>query len=314
LKYSLRVSYIWHTLLATLPTVEAYFLAVVAFTIVELVIPAERRQPACDHLANLQYVLLYYVVTPFAMIVPAALATAFARRFGYGFLHLDLNRIRLGIAAVDWLLRYVVLPFVPLLVFDFFYYWHHRWQHSVASLWAIHRLHHSTESLNALAAYRIHWLEEPMRVFTITMPMMLICDITPVQGAWLAFVFGQLGTMIHANLRIPFGRLTPLLVGPQLHRLHHSVHPEHFNRNYAAIFPLWDVLFGTYLPPTRREWPATGLGREQRARDVAYETAQPFLSWGRNISRWHAGYPGKRPSPASAQTATERPPSVPLNA
>jgi sterol desaturase/sphingolipid hydroxylase (fatty acid hydroxylase superfamily) len=183
--------------------------------------------------------------------------------------------------------RNLLLPFFPLLVFDFFYYWHHRLQHTVPSFWVIHRLHHSTESVNALASFRHHWLEEPMRVFTMTIPMALLFDITPVQGAWIAFALGQLGVFIHANLRIPFGRLTPLFTGPQLHRLHHSYKPEHLNKNYSAIFPVWDILFGTYCSPKRGEWPATGLGAAAQHPDsVVYETAFPFLAWRRTAVGW----------------------------
>lgn len=280
------VLYVWQTIVSTLPAVKVYFLAVLGFTAAELLIPAERRQLLRHHFSNLQHVLLYHFVTPFAMIVPTALVAAATSKFGTGFLRLDLEHVLLGIPAMDWPVRNLLLPFVPLLVFDFFYYWHHRLQHTVPSLWVIHRLHHSIESLNALAALRIHWLEEPMRVFTMTIPMALIFNITPVQGAWIAFALGQLAIFIHANLRISFGRLTPVLVGPQLHRLHHSYKPEHLNKNYGAIFPVWDILFGTYCQPKRGEWPATGLGAEQRAGNVLYENALPFRTWGKAAGRW----------------------------
>jgi sterol desaturase/sphingolipid hydroxylase (fatty acid hydroxylase superfamily) len=280
---------VWEIIVSTLPAVKTYFIAVFFFTLAEALFPAERRQPFRNHAANLAYVVLYLFLTPFAMILPTALATGAARTLGSGLLPLDLEHVSLGLPWVDWPLRNLFLPLLPLLVVDFFYYWHHRWQHNVPSLWAIHRLHHTTESVNALAALRIHWLEEPMRVLTITIPMALVFQITPVEGAWIAFALAQLGIFIHANVRLPFGRLTPLFTGPQLHRLHHSSKPEHLDRNFAAIFPLWDILFGTYVPPRRGEWPETGLGAGQRAGSIAHETAFPFMTWGRNLRGWAAG-------------------------
>jgi len=116
--------------------------------------------------------------------------------------------------------------------------------------------------------------------------MALLFEITPVEGAWIAFALGQLGILIHANVRIPFGPLTPLLTGPQLHRLHHSFEPRHLGRNYAAIFPLWDILFRTYCPPRRGEWPVTGLGDGQLAGSFAHENAYPFLVWGKSVGGW----------------------------
>jgi len=279
------VQYVWGIIVSTLPAVKAYFLAVVAFAVAEVIIPAERRQPLRQHLSNLQYVLLYLFVTPFAMILPTALAAGVAERWGPGLIRLDLEHLRWGIAAMDWPVRNVLLPLVPLFIFDFFYYWHHRLQHRVPVFWVTHRLHHTTESLNALAALRIHWLEEPLRVFTITIPMVILFRITPVEGAWIAFALGQLGIFIHANLRLPFGRFTPVFTGPQLHRLHHSLEPEHRDRNYSATFPVWDVLFGTYCPPKRAEYPVTGLREDQHAGPLVEENLLPFVTWGRAVSR-----------------------------
>jgi sterol desaturase/sphingolipid hydroxylase (fatty acid hydroxylase superfamily) len=38
-----------------------------------------------------------------------------------------------------------------------------------------------------------------------------------------------------------------LLTSPQYHRIHHSLKPAHFDKNFAAWFPLWDILFRTGL-------------------------------------------------------------------
>ena len=53
-----------------------------------------------------------------------------------------------------------MLPFIPVLVFDFFYYWLHRLQHEVPALWEQHKLHHMDETLSCLTNLRHHWLEE----------------------------------------------------------------------------------------------------------------------------------------------------------
>jgi sterol desaturase/sphingolipid hydroxylase (fatty acid hydroxylase superfamily) len=56
-----------------------------------------------------------------------------------------------------------------------------------------------------------------------------------------------------------FGRWSWLLNCPDYHRIHHSSDPAHYNTNFAALLPVFDVLFGTYRPATTR--PATGLAR-----------------------------------------------------
>jgi sterol desaturase/sphingolipid hydroxylase (fatty acid hydroxylase superfamily) len=261
-----------------------FFLGAVGFTVVEQIFPAERGQKLRDQFSNLSYVLMYYVFTPFVMIWPTALVTALVQKIGPGFVRIDLDHFRLGIAALDWPVRNIILPFVPVFFYDFFYYWHHRLQHRSPVFWPIHRLHHTTTSLNAFGAFRIHWLEEPMRVFTMAIPIALIFNITAVQGAWIAFALGQYATFIHANIRLPLGPLTPVLEGPQLHRLHHSFLPEHIDRNYSAIFPVWDIIFGTYCAPRPGEWPVTGLAENESAGTVLQETVFPLFTWSRVFS------------------------------
>ena len=65
--------------------------------------------------------------------------------------------------------------------------------------------------------------------------------------------------VIHSNTRLDLGRWSWLLNAPGYHRLHHSASPEHFDINFAAILPIFDVLTGSYRPAKPGERPATGL-------------------------------------------------------
>ena len=56
----------------------------------------------------------------------------------------------------------------------------------------------------------------------------------------------------HANVDMSFGRLGErLLVGPRFHRLHHALanpdEPHIHDHNFAPVFPIWDILFGTAI-------------------------------------------------------------------
>jgi sterol desaturase/sphingolipid hydroxylase (fatty acid hydroxylase superfamily) len=66
---------------------------------------------------------------------------------------------------------------------------------------------------------------------------------------------------------LDFGRFAWLLNAPSYHRLHHSSSPEHFNCNYAASLPLYDVLCGTYRPARPGQWSAVGLADRGDAKD-----------------------------------------------
>ncbi len=42
-----------------------------------------------------------------------------------------------------------------------------------------------------------------------------------------------------------------LLMTPQVHSLHHSIDRTLSDSNYANVFPMWDIVFGTYSDPDR---------------------------------------------------------------
>jgi sterol desaturase/sphingolipid hydroxylase (fatty acid hydroxylase superfamily) len=71
-------------------------------------------------------------------------------------------------------------------------------------------------------------------------------------------------TCAHANVRIRLGRFVTWIGNPQWHRIHHSVQPEHFDKNFAGLLPLWDIVFGTAWVPRRDEYPATGLDLDEK--------------------------------------------------
>ena len=69
-------------------------------------------------------------------------------------------------------------------------------------------------------------------------------------------------SLSHTNVRMHFGWLGErLLVSPRYHRTHHGIGVGHEGRargcNFAPLFPLWDLLFGT--AHFTRHYPATGI-------------------------------------------------------
>jgi sterol desaturase/sphingolipid hydroxylase (fatty acid hydroxylase superfamily) len=160
-----------------------------------------------------------------------------------------------------------------LLVYDFLYYWLHRAQHRFEGLWVIHKLHHTETNVNVTTTLRVHWLEEVLKALFIIFPVSLLFDAPPAAQGWLAGILGLWLFFVHANMRISFGPLSWLLTSPAVHRIHHSLDPAQSNRNFAVIFPLWDIVFGTYLRPVKDQWPRTG---------VAGESAPGF--WSANVA------------------------------
>lgn len=178
----------------------------------------------------------------------------------------------------------VVKQLLLLFTFDLFYYWFHRLQHTTA-LWPQHAVHHSEPHLNSATAFRHHILENAIRLPLVDIPLMFIF----VHSVWSeASIFTQLATgfvaylgiFAHSNLRIGFGPLNWLIVCPQTHRIHHSIEERHWNRNFAAYFPVIDVIFGTYYHPKKDEYPDTGVpGLGYSLNTLPAALAYPFREW-----------------------------------
>ncbi len=51
-----------------------------------------------------------------------------------------------------------------------------------------------------------------------------------------------------------------ILPSPAHHQVHHSCHPEHLDKNFAFMFPVWDVIFGSYILPEDNRDVKFGVG------------------------------------------------------
>jgi sterol desaturase/sphingolipid hydroxylase (fatty acid hydroxylase superfamily) len=81
------------------------------------------------------------------------------------------------------------------------------------------------------------------------------------------------------NVRFSLGRFRLWFMNPQYHRIHHSVQPEHINKNFADLFPFWDVLFGTVVAPGEDEFPQTGLFEDQKPESLFEGLVWPIRSF-----------------------------------
>ncbi len=140
-------------------------------------------------------------------------------------------------------------------------------QHKIPALWAMHSLHHSDPDMCALTTNRHFWGDQLVKQVTVwTLPALIITPSAAVFGAYA--LVSSYHYFVHANLRVDFGRWSWLLNSPAYHRRHHSSLPEHYDSNFAALFPLFDVAIGTYHRPDG--WPPSGLAeRPATLADVA---------------------------------------------
>jgi sterol desaturase/sphingolipid hydroxylase (fatty acid hydroxylase superfamily) len=85
-----------------------------------------------------------------------------------------------------------------------------------------------------------------------------------------------LNLFFHMNVPGGLGRGWFLPNSPHYHRVHHSALPRHFNKNYAGMFPIFDVIFRTAHRPQEGEFPPTGLDDGDAPRDVIEAIVWPL--------------------------------------
>lgn len=225
--------------------------------LVAVFVPAERiwalhRQPLFRKAFGTD--LAYYFISGFMPKLLLALPLT--------VLAIVLHRI-VPAGFYEWMASHPLWLRLPaaLLVGEIGSYWGHRWSHEIPFLWRFHAVHHSAEEIDWLANTRAHPIDMffvrlcglvPMYVLGLAQPAGNGFDLAP----FLLIVAGSAwGFFIHANVSWRFGRLEWLVSSPAFHHWHHTNDgPDRINKNYSAMLPWVDRLFGTFYLP-EREWP-----------------------------------------------------------
>lgn len=143
-----------------------------------------------------------------------------------------------------------------LLFVDMMYYWNHRAAHEVNVFWIAHATHHSSEEYNLTTALRqsmflkfTNWIfYMPLALFVRPSIFMVHSHMNLLYQFW-----------IHTQIIGSMGPLEHILNTPSHHRVHHGRNPYCIDKNYAAVFIIWDKLFGTFAKEKDDEELAYGL-------------------------------------------------------
>jgi sterol desaturase/sphingolipid hydroxylase (fatty acid hydroxylase superfamily) len=145
------------------------------------------------------------------------------------------------------LLGHPVVTFVLYaIILDFADYWRHRISHRLGWWWALHSLHHAQRQMTFWSDDRNHLLDDIIGAVWFGAIALLI-GVPPLQFPLLVLVLRFIESLSHANVRLSYGWLGErLIVSPRFHRAHHGVLAAgQRSCNYGAVFPWWDMLFGT---------------------------------------------------------------------
>lgn len=179
------------------------------------------------------------LILPLGLLIVAGITSADTLRSGGYSGFGPVSRQPLWLQAIE----------VYLLV-DFCGYWTHRLFHQ-GGWWPFHAVHHSSTDLDWLGSLRVHPVNDLVNKLAQATPVLLL-GFNPYVTLSTAPVLTFYAIFIHANVNWDFGPLRSVVATPVFHRWHHSREREAWDKNFAGLLPLWDILFGTYYMPHGR--------------------------------------------------------------
>jgi sterol desaturase/sphingolipid hydroxylase (fatty acid hydroxylase superfamily) len=171
------------------------------------------------------------------------------------------------------------LPLVAQMVIfligeDIILYVTHRFFHR-ERMWKYHAVHHSSEELEWISAARFH----PVNLFlgsVLADVVMLVAGISPNVFVVLGPLTIAHSAFVHANLDWTLGPFKYVIAGPVFHRWHHTAADRGGEKNFAATFPVLDLMFGTFYMPAGELPDNYGIADRQFPQTFPGQLAHPY--------------------------------------
>jgi sterol desaturase/sphingolipid hydroxylase (fatty acid hydroxylase superfamily) len=259
-----------------LRTFALFIILTVIFGILEKSFPSVRNQPKFRQGVWLD--TFYWFFTPLAIQILdiAVMAAIFLPIYFLLGRSLAMNDILRGYGPL------AELPIwqqglIAIVVGDFVGYWTHRLNHT-RQLWDYHAIHHSSEVMDWLTAVRLHPINDIIAKVSQASPVLLL-GLSPLSVEIYVPILSAYVAMIHANIRWTYGPFRYFLASPAFHRWHHTREKEGHGKNFAGLFPIFDVIFGTFYMPKGKQPRNFGLEGEVIPDSFVLQMLYPFRKW-----------------------------------
>lgn len=164
---------------------------------------------------------------------------------------------------------------VALLFCEFAFYWFHRLMHQSNKLWKIHAVHHGAKRVYWVNSGRFHAIEAFLGSFFYFLPLIFFKaypDITILIITTSAIS----GFLEHVNIDFKAGPLNYVFNTAEHHRWHHSKVISESNRNYGKVLIIWDLIFGTFFLPKKRQVKDVGITEDEIPNGFIAQLVHPF--------------------------------------
>jgi len=165
----------------------------------------------------------------------------------------------IGVAAVTNKLEWGIFNYfaishelaivLSVVAMDLVIYLQHVMVHAVPVFWRLHQVHHADLDYDVTTGSRFHTLEIILSML-IKFAAIIVLGVSVIAVLIFEILLNVTAMFNHGNIYLPKkvdAILRLFVVTPDMHRVHHSVHPSQSNSNFGFNLPWWDRIFGTYI-------------------------------------------------------------------
>lgn len=189
------------------------------------------------------------------------------------------------VGLLYWLDAPVLLSLIgSVILLDLIIYWQHRLFHRLPILWRLHRVHHADQDIDVTTGARFHFIEIWLSML-IKLASIAILGIPPIAVFLFEVLLNASAMFNHSNISLSFQadrRLRTLIVTPDMHRVHHSIHRNETDSNYGFCLSIWDRWFDSYIsqPKDGHQDMVIGIDlfRSVKEQSIFKMFSQPFRS------------------------------------
>ncbi|MGO4892243.1 sterol desaturase family protein [Flavobacterium sp. W21_SRS_FM6] len=168
------------------------------------------------------------------------------------------------------------------VLYDFCYYWNHRFGHEISLLWAAHVVHHSSEEYNLTTALRQSSSSFLSWVFYLPLAIIGVEPLLLISVGALNLIYQF---WVHTRHVPKLGWFELIFVSPSNHRVHHAQNAVYIDKNYGGVFILWDRLFGTFQEELATDPVIFGIRGSLKSWNPLYANVQVYAQLCRDS--WH---------------------------
>ena len=204
---------------------------------------------------------IYYLIDEYSWKILLQFITVVTQVFSLFYIYSLLKNFTFFNAKIN--ISNPILNFILFFILrDLTKYFFHRLLHN-SVLWKLHKVHHSTENLNWMSQFRVHWAES--FIFNIVNCWVFIfMNVSEYNLIIVQILECQLTFIAHANIKFKYWPFQGYLNNTLTHHWHHAKQSVYSGgQNFGAILIIWDRILNTYYCPMNSTDISYGLEKSE---------------------------------------------------